>query len=466
MRRRTFLKTAGSATLAASLAARSYGAGRSAGPNILFIMTDQQFADAMSCRIGTNYLRTPGMDSLAAGGTLFDRAYCANPICIPSRTSLFTGRYPHETGFQANQKGTIDPVKFPFMGSIFQQAGYDTGYVGKWHLPVSRKDPSLHGFDFMEKNKGNGVDNDIGKSVIEFMRKPRSGPFLLVASFVNPHNICEWARGQRLPDGPIGEPPPVNECPPLAPNHQPPENETDVMSLMRRSYQASPTFPVSGFDDKKWREYIWAYYRMIEMVDAHILKILEALRDSGQEEETLVVFTSDHGDCHGAHRWNQKTVFYDEASRVPLIVRPPGAAKPGTSDRLVHTGADLIPTLCDYAGIDVPDRLPGMSLKQTAAGHDEEDPREYLVISNKMMQGAPIGGVTPAPSGRMVRSKRYKYFIYDQGHQRESLVDMEKDPGEMVNLAQDDRFAEILQKHRRYLRTWCRDTKDPFGSPG
>jgi arylsulfatase A-like enzyme len=317
----------------------------------------------------------------------------------------------------------------------------------------------------MENIKGNGADDQSGKPAVEFMRKARSGPFLFVASFVNPHNICEWARGQQLPDGPIGEPPPADECPPLAPNHQPPENETDVMSLMRRSYQASPTFPVSEFDDTKWRQYIWAYYRLIEMVDAHIARILEALRDSGQEENTLVVFTADHGDCHGAHHWNQKTVFYDEASRVPLIVRYPGVAKPGTSDRLVHTGADLIPTLCDYAGIDVPQGLPGMSLKETAAGGAGEDPREYLVISNKMVQGAAIDGVVPTPSGRMLRSKRYKYCVYDQGRRRESLVDMQKDPGETVNMAQDDRFAEILEKHRQYLRTWCRETGDPFGVP-
>jgi hypothetical protein len=106
-----------------------------------------------------------------------------------------------------------------------------------------------------------------------------------------------------------------------------------------------------------------------------------------------------------------------------------------------------------------------MSLKETAAGGAGEDPREYLVISNKMVQGAAIDGVVPTPSGRMLRSKRYKYCVYDQGRRRESLVDMQKDPGETVNMAQDDRFAEILEKHRQYLRTWCRETGDPFGVP-
>ena len=112
---------------------------------------------------------------------------------------------------------------------------------------------------------------------------------------------------------------------------------------------------------------------------------------------------------------------YDEASRVPFIISRKGVTKPGVSNRLAHTGVDLIPTFCDFAGIETPKGLPGLSLKKTALGRGGEDPREYLVISNKLVQGAPIDGHKPEPGGRMVRSQRYKYCAYDEGERRESL---------------------------------------------
>ncbi len=465
MHRRSFLKTAGGAALAASWPLGCCAAVRPRRPNILLLMTDQQSADAMSCRIGDRYLHTPAMDGLAAEGTLMSRAYCANPLCMPSRTSTFTGRYPHQTGVLANERNSLDAARFPLMGKVFQAAGYDTGYVGKWHLPLAKSDKATHGFGFMANIKNNGADPASGKPAAEFIRKNRRRPFLLVTSFVNPHNICEWARGQKLPEGPIGRPPPPGQCPPRVPNHGPPAKETDIMALMRRSYQASWVFPVADFDDAKWRQYVWAYYRMIEMVDAEIGRVLDALRQSGQEKNTLVVFTSDHGDCQGAHGWNQKTVFYDESSRVPLILRQPGVTVPGRSNRLVQTGIDLVPTLCRHAGVPLPEGLPGISLAETVRGETAEDPREYLVVSNKMIQGAPIDGVTPIPSGRMVRSRRYKYCLYDQGRRRESLVDMENDPGEMVNLAQSESARQVLHQHRNYLAQWCRDMGDRFPLP-
>jgi arylsulfatase A-like enzyme len=234
------------------------------------------------------------------------------------------------------------------------------------------------------------------------------------------------------------------------------------MILMRRSYQNTPMFPVGGFDEGKWRQYLWAYYRMIEKVDGLIGQVLLSVRQAKIEEQTLIVFLADHGDCQGAHGWNQKTVFYDESSRVPLILSQKGVTRRGTSGRLAHTGVDLIPTLCGYAGIPVPDGLPGLSLMDTANGGSAKDPREYLVVSNKMVQGAPVDGRLPAPDGRMVRSRRFKYCVYSEGERRESLVDMEKDPGEMVNLAEDSRYRKVLDQHRQMLAAWRKTTGDTF----
>ena len=417
-------------------------------PNVLFIMTDQQFSDAMSNRIGTEYINTPAMDSLAEHGMNFDRAYCANPICVPSRCSMFTGLYPHQTGVQHNSKTPSFDYKYQCMGKLFRDAGYDTGYVGKWHMNFSEKNSEAHGFDFLATIKGDGNKPE---PAIKFLTQKRDKPFLFVFSLMNPHNICQWARGEALPDGAIGDPPAPADCPPKKDNRLPPKNECDIMTLMRKAYHNSRTFPVGDFDDDKWRQYIWAYYRMIEMVDGVMGKVLDALRESGQEENTLVIFVSDHGDCHGAHRFNQKTVFYDEAARVPCIVSFKGITKKGTSDKLVNTGIDLIPTMCDFAGIDIPKDLPGASLKQIAEGKNVSSWRKYTVVSNYMAQGAPVDGVTPSVKGRMVRSEDYKYCVYSQGKQRESLVDMKKDPGEKVNLATNPSYETVLKHHRNML---------------
>ncbi|MGC8792130.1 MAG: sulfatase family protein [Bryobacteraceae bacterium] len=404
-------------------------------PNILLVMTDQQSWDALSCRLGRKYLNTPNMDSLPATGAFIRRAYCANPLCVPSRTSMFTGRYPPETGVLTNDTTPIDPRQFPTLATLFKQAGYITAYFGKWHLPYREARPQTHGFDLVNPGKLKG-DAAVAAAASSYLRERPREPFLMAASFVNPQNICQWARGEPLPDGEIGQPPP-EQCPPLRANHVPQKDEPDIMSLMRRSYQSSRMFPVGNFDAGKWRQYIWAYYRMIEKMDGLIGQVLGALRSAGLEQRTVVVFLADHGDCQGAHGWNQKTVFYEEAARVPFIISYISVTRSLVSDRLVHTGVDLIPTLCDFAGLPKPDGLPGLSLYDTVLGKKGPDPRTYLVVCNKMVQGAPLDGRVPMPEGRMVRSQRYKYCVYSEGQRRESLMDLEQDSGEMVNLARD-----------------------------
>jgi len=462
MRHRTFLKVGGVAMLAASSKIIAMAGKPTKRMNILLIMTDQQVADGYSRKQGPRYLRTPSMDALAERSLVHERAYAANPICMPSRTAIWSGRYPHETGIQTNKKRMIDTKQFPTLGTAFAQAGYETAYVGKWHAAYPVNDPAAHGFGYTDnmQNDGNGLDPATPAAAAKFINRPHSKPYLLVASFNNPHNICEWARGHALPDGEVGSPPPLDECPPLPPNPAPPKNETDIMALMRQSYHNTKMAPVGGFGEKEWREYRWAYYRMIEMIDRQVGIILQALEDSGEAGNTLVVFTSDHGDMMGAHRWNQKTVFFDESVRVPLFLSLPGTIPPGTTKRLVNTGVDLFPTLCDFAEIPIPGNLPGISLKGAAEG------RAYIVAANHLVQGAEVDGQKPEPHGRMVRSTRYKYGAYDMGEQRESLFDMGKDPGETINQAANPEFKTILNQHREYLREWAIRHSDDFPVPG
>ena len=277
-------------------------------------------------------------------------------------------------------------------------------------------------------------------------------PFFLFVSFLGPHEICEWARKQKIPGGQLGPVPPIDQRPPMRANSEPPGNETDVIAHMRKSYQATHWFPVGSYTEDDWRRHVWGYYRLIERVDGYVGAVLAALRESGHEKNTVVVFLSDHGDCHGAHRWNQKTVFYDESARVPFIVSWKGKTPKGTSDTLVNVGIDMIPTLCEFAGITPPADLPGKSLKAPAMGAKPRWQREYVVSQIHMVQCEPVDGLHIKPQGRMIRSDQYKYCAYNEGSRRESLIDMKADPGEMVNQAANPEYRAVLEKHRSYLR--------------
>lgn len=435
--------------------------------NILFIITDQQFADVMSCRMGKEYINTPVMDSLAKMGMLFTRAYSSNPLCMPYRTSVFTGRYPHETGVTKNEepKGGLDPKRFVCLGTYFRNAGYDTAYSGKWHLCFDKKDSGSHGFEIVTGKGNDGHDSGVTAGAKEFLARQHDKPFLLVASFLNPHNICEWARRiagrkQVLTCGEIGEPP-LSPLPPAPFNLAPPVNEPDGMTMIRLGEQVDyGPFPVSKFTPDDWRKHRWGYYRMVEKVDAEIGQVLDALRAAGQEDDTMIIFTSDHGECAGAHGFNQKTVFYDESARVPLIIACGGKSVGRTTDKLVNTGVDLLPTMLEYAGLDVPKALPGRSLAALAKGDDVPVWREYVVVENNLDQTGKVNGIRPTMEGRMVRTDRYKYCVYSCGNQRESLVDMQADPGEMKNLINDPECRKTLLEHRELLARFAKEHND------
>ena len=426
-------------------------------PNILIIMVDQQSADAMSCVMGKKYIHTPNIDKLAEQGIRFTKAYSPNPLCMPMRTCMMTGRFPHETGVLVNLKANegIDLSNYIFMGKIFREAGYETAYFGKWHvaLPVNRKE--IHGF---EEFDGKSILD--AKAAADFIKGNHQKPYFAIASFLSPHEICQWARKEELPGGPIAETPPLEEMPPLKTNFSAPQNETDIMTYLRRSYQSSTMFPLSDYTNVDYRRLQWGYYRLIERADSFVGEILHALEESGQEKNTLVVFLSDHGECAGSHHFNQKTVFYDEASRVPFILKWDGKTIKGTSDILLNTGIDLFPTLCEFSGIETPFGLPGKSIMAPAIGTTSDWKRDYIISENHFVQGEPVDGVSIKPQGRMVRSERYKYCIYSEGKDRESLVDMQFDPQEMVNQAKNDVYKKILKQHRDYLREHAQQYSD------
>ena len=429
-------------------------------PNILYIFTDQQCADAMSCA-GNPYVRTPAMDRLAANGVRFDNAYCSYPLCVPSRMSMVTGRMPHEMEIFANCHPTERICPFPTLGTLFREAGYRTRWIGKWHLTIPEERAEEHGFTRIRYGDGYG-DTDARKTAetVDFLKECHEQPFFLVLSFNNPHDCCEWSRGDELKMGPLPDPPPPADLPPLPRNHCIPEGEPDMLRCFAREQQR--TFRAMEWDEMQARRYLWGYYRLVEMVDREVGRVLDAVSEAGLEDDTLIVFSSDHGDGAARHRWNQKWSLYDESARVPLIVAGRGVGRAGeVDDRLVSAGLDLLPTLCDYGGITVPDGLQGRSLRALIDDDGAADWRDRVVSETTLSMWAEVGEDN-WPKARMVRSDRYKYVAYDKGEIREQLLDMHGDSGETVNLAARPDHRRILARHRELLDDWCRKTSDAF----
>jgi arylsulfatase A-like enzyme len=431
-------------------AASTAAAGRP--PKGVGFINVQHQGGAIAALRGERDLRTPNLDRLAARGITFTRAYAANPRCAPSRSSLFTGYYPHQTGVQENDPPTPYPFTYPLLGRYFTDAGYRTAYFGKLHIPVP--EGAQRGFERMAHLRSIGQDEDATRDAVAFLRASRD-PFLLVVSYCNPHNICEFGRNEPLPDGPIGALPAVPACPPAVPNPDLPRSEADAMVEQRALRATEPDYRVlEKYTPDDWRRYRWAYFRMIEKVDAQIGRVLDALRAAGEENNTLIVFTSDHGETAGAHGFSEKVVFYEESVRVPLMLSWPREIPPARSANLVNTGIDLAPTLLDFGGIAGPSSLPGRSLRPLAAGRSSGSWRDYVVSENLMMAGK-----TPV-NGRMVRTARYKYCVYDRGARRESLFDERDDPLEKVNLAGDPAHAAELHAARALLAEHARQTHD------
>jgi arylsulfatase A-like enzyme len=418
-------------------------------PNILFICTDQQYAGAMSCA-GNDDLSTPGMDRIAQGGTRFERAYCTHPLCCPARASFVTGLMPHQAGVMSNAT-KIHPKLFPnTIGNVLDRAGYDTALAGKWHVPGCA--PADCGLDELCP-----TDDALVPIVsTDYFNAGCDKPFFLFASFINPHDVCQVARNQDLPQGPVSRVP-LDECPGLPENFAIPPYAPDALQYLRR---VNPRiYPTLDWTDNDWRHFRHAYFRLVEKVDAEIVRLLDGLEASGKADNTIVIFTSDHGDGHGAHHWNQKTALWEEEIRIPLILSEPGQSGGRVeTERLVSNGLDLLPTVCDYAGVDCPDGLEGLSLRPLVRGDAPENWRDEVVVETQINFGEGPGGPSFA---RALVADRYKYSVYLMGRNREQLVDLQDDPGEMINLAAESRHRDTLQTCRDRLKAWGERTEDP-----
>jgi choline-sulfatase len=470
MKRREFIITAAAAATGLVLRRETFAANSPGGknrPNILFIMTDQQHAGMMSCT-GNKWLKTPALDRLSACGIRFERAYACNPVCVPNRFSLQTGLMPSAIGmFQNSDSGRVsvtDAILQKSLGRLFHEADYETVYGGKVHLPSKMNDVQNLGYRNLTGDSRQGLADACAK----FIKGQHSRPFFLFASFINPHDICYMAindfrrtkvrapvdntdsktceavldrAGKAADIGTFFR----ENCPPLPTNHGVPKAEPECITHKYLNARPFRAYVREKWTQNQWRLHRWAYCRLTEMVDKRIGTLLDALREAGLEDNTLIVFTSDHGDMDAAHKMEHKSVLYEESVRVPFIVSYKGVIPHGVVDdtHLVSNGLDLLPTLCDYASIKIPAGRHGLSLRPLAQGKKTVPWRDYVVSESQ--------------NGRMLQTARFKYCIYDSGRHREQLIDLKNDPGEMENLAENPGFKEVLDKHHRLLRKWIKN---------
>jgi len=399
-------------------------------PNFLFIMTDQQGLDTISAN-GCKDIHTPNMDRLARSGVSFIESHSTNPLCSPARSSMVTGRMPSETGVIVNNRPIRSDI--PNLGQWLGQRGYETAYIGKWHIPASYT-ANIPGFRVIPAGiggQGNIGDTAISRACQGYLTN-RAGakPFVLVASFLQPHDICQYVSMHRNAPDIIPYDGIADQLPELPANFDYDPREPKMLRNFNRP----------SWSELQWRYYIWSYYRHIEMVDAEIGRVLQALDDSGEMENTMIIFTADHGEGRGRHHMVLKNYFYEESEKVPLIVSYPGRTLEGKRD-LTHlvSGLDIMPTICDYAGIETPQRCLGRSMRPFLEGKNTEW-HEFVAAEVRK-------------TGRMIRTPKHKYVTY-YGDPVEQLFDMESDPGETRNLAGESRYAGILEDHHKLLRDW------------
>ncbi len=438
MNRRYFIGGMGGALAGSLLPGTVRAASRAAKPNILFIITDQQHADALGA-VSDAHIRTPAMDALAGRGTRFEVAYSPNPVCSPARSCFFTGRTSCETGVYKNGRGVRKGM--PNVGEWFSaRSDYDCVYAGKWHVP-STHTLSIPGFRVLQTGiggQGNLGDTATSRACAAFLRgRPRSRPFFMVASFLQPHDICEWLRLNSKKQDPLPYPWLHDDLPPLPDNFGFDPREPEAVRERRAGNEGIR----NEWAPAQWRYYRWAYNRHVEMVDAEIGRVLEAVADAGYERETLVAFIADHGEGLGHHQTTRKNNLYNEAARVPLIVSLPGTLAEGAVNRThVVSGLDLAATFCETAGLQPPPDQRGRSLVPLLRGNRDEN-REYCVSE------------VSSNSGRMLRTPQFKYIRY-RDDPVEQLFDMQADPGELKNLAAESAHADTLVAHRRMLADW------------
>ena len=481
-------------------------------PNVLLITTDQQHWQTLG--INNDEIHTPNLDRLAAAGTVYDRAYCPNPTCTPTRGSIITGKQPSQHGGWS--LGTKVPEDEHFVGEDFAAAGYDTSLIGKAHFqPLDSTDeydsleayPTLQDLDFWRDFHGpfygfehvelarNHVDEaHVGQHYALWMEKqgfdewrdcfrPPTGnqpaqhgrwnlpeeyhyitwiaertntridrnveadrPFFCWASFFDPHPpylVPEpWDEMYDPDELTIPQATP-GEHDDMPPHHQLTQTEDPDFSDWRESGQGIHGMRSHLHDPDELARNVAIYYGMVSCLDKYVGRILDHLDARGLTEDTLVVFTTDHGHFFGQHGLTAKGPFhYEDLIRVPFIVSHPGTVPAGRRSDALQSLTDLAPSLLAAAGIEVPRTMTGVDQSVVWAG-ETDAAREHVVVENRH-----------EPTSIHLKTyveDRYKLTVYYDRDYGE-LFDLEADPDELENLWDDPASQELkADLHRKLL---------------
>jgi len=477
MKRREFL--AGATATATSLAFQPHAAIAEPArrPNVIVIVADQ--LRYQSCGYaGDEYARTPNIDRLAAEGCNFHQTVSSTPVCSAFRASLLTGKYSHGTGMVINEL-RMSPAHECF-GHVLTRSGYRTGFIGKWHMWANQLghhnvvkngfvppgayrlgfDGLWAGYNFNHNYKRSPYflddatphfradyePNEQTNQAIHFLRESahQPDPFALFLCWGPPHAPWTWDnvdeqhadlyRDKKLP---------------LAPNYS--TQQDDYCDAWQK---LPPNF------DRRVQNWMRIYYAMSANIDWNLGRLMKALEESGQAENTIVVFTSDHGEMFGAHGRQAKLTFHEEAARIPMLVRwPTHIPAKSVSDVTMGT-PDVMPTILGLMGLKSPASVQGTDLSANALGRSSSAPdAAYL-------QG--MGATASWEEGvewRAVRDQEFTYAIYHRDG-REKLFHNRIDPWQMNDLAQERAFSATLGHYRQMSLTWRKQYNDVFESAG
>ncbi len=491
--RREFLKTVGAAG-AMFATGQALGAASKSDkpPNVLLLFSDQHNADVMGCT-GHKTVRTPHLDQLAAQGVRFSRAYCPDGVCVPSRTAMFTGLYPRTTGVLYNSDVPPEPDKLLPLHKLLQAGGYRTGAFGKMHLARGlrengwdrsattispKQDPSDENYDEWIAKRGQAESHkrDFGGShsaplmsqtsqtspdnrttayvsgkTIEFLRqcKQADKPFFCWSSFIYPHQpytpLPQWAKLYDIDK--IKLPKNLEE---------PVENLPPALQNWRKRTTPPWNCGSAAKDHEIYRRYVAYYYALVSEIDHHIGAVLAELKRLGLDENTIVIYASDHGDFVAAHGMVEKCAVghnvYEDTLHVPLMFRWPKKFKGGAVRDDLVTLLDLYPTILDLTGVKLPKsarKLDGMSL--TPALKDGKPLGRKYVVSENWSQLAIIGqryklGIWQVPGKQ--------YGRWDFRKHGDMLFDRKTDPLETKNLAGKPSAADAEKELRAFAAKW------------
>ena len=436
-----------------SLAAAALPAAE-ARPNTLFILIDDLRFNALGC-LGHPWLKTPNIDRLAREGAILSNAFVTIPLCSPSRACFLTGRWAHSHGILDNTNRSEASHKLVTYPMLQRQAGYETAYVGKWHM--GNDDSPRPGFDHWVSFKGQGQYFDppinvngqseirkgfmtdiLNEHAVAFLKKPRRKPFSLYLAHKAVHG--PFTPPDRHRDLYAGEP---------IPRHPNTQDDRSGKPILTREVETNKKNPTAGLGPND--ETVRNQMRLVQAIDDGVGAILQTLTETGQLDNTLIIFTSDNGYFHGDHGLGDKRAAYEESIRIPMLARYPRWIKPGSRNAALVLSTDIAPTMAEIAGVRPPAEMKGKSLVPLLRGQTKSLRDDFYCEYHFEAQFPRI------PTWRAVRSARWKYIDYPENPAWNELYDLQADPYEMKNRIADPTVPVAKLKAR--LEALSRETK-------